>query len=96
MAGDGERDTRRKRFDWESQSHMNNDDQSLVSIFSDDCLSCLLKFFVKPFGRPGGGAPRRTDSGKLQASIISDPATRFQRPFKKDVDHVLVYQSYVC
>ena len=47
-------------------------------------------YFLKPFGRPGGGAPRRTNSGKLQTSIMSDPATRFQRPFKKDVDHVLV------
>ena len=47
--------------------------------------------FIKPFGRPGGGAPRRTNSGTLQTSIVSDPATRFQRPFKKDVDHVMVY-----
>lgn len=50
-----------------------------------------LATFIKPFGRPGGGAPRRTNSGTLQTSIVSDPATRFQRPFKKDVDHVMVY-----
>lgn len=50
-------------------------------------------YFIKPFGRPGGGAPRRTNSGTLQTSIVSDPATRFQRPFKKDVDHVMVYMT---
>ena len=47
-------------------------------------------YFIKPFGRPGGGAPRRTTSGKLQTSIVSDPATKFQPSFKKDVDRVLV------
>lgn len=69
---------------------------TLIQITINPWLVVILEsfinqiFFIKPFGRPGGGAPRRTDSGKLQTSIIGDPATRFQRPFKKDVDHVLV------
>lgn len=74
MTTDGERDTRRKKMEWESQPH-EDDNQSL------------------PFGRPGGGAPRRTTSGKLQTSIVSDPATKFQPSFKKDVDRVLRYKS---
>lgn len=45
------------------------------------------------FGRPGGGAPRRTNSGTLQTSIVGDPATRFQRSCKQDVDRVLRYKS---
>ena len=88
MTGDGERDTRRKKIEWESQSH-EDDNQSLVSP-NDSCLSYLPRSFLKPFGRPGGGAPRRTTSGKLQTSIVSDPATKFQPSFKKDVDRVLV------
>ena len=76
-------------MEWESQPH-EDDNQSLVSILM--ALVCLTHqdYFIKPFGKPGGGAPRRTTSGKLQTSIVSDPATKFQPSFKKDVDHVLV------
>ncbi|XP_065885135.1 uncharacterized protein [Dysidea avara] len=77
---DGERHTRRHRIEWESTSQTEKN-------FDEDYNQTL------PLGKPGGGAPRRTNSGKLQTSIASDPTIRFQRNFKKDVDHVLRYKS---
>ena len=43
-----------------------------------------------PFGRSGGGAPLKTGSGKLQASVKADPDIRFQDRLKKEVNDSLV------
>ena len=43
-----------------------------------------------PFGKPGAGAPRRSDSGNVMASIVADPDTRFQKQLKKEIEHSLV------
>lgn len=42
------------------------------------------------FGRPGGGAPLRTHSGRVAASLKGDPETRFQQQTRKEVEHILV------
>lgn len=43
MTGDGERDTRRKRMEWESQPQV--DDQSLVSIAIIMNVNCIHQSF---------------------------------------------------
>ena len=43
-----------------------------------------------PFGKPGAGAPRRSDSGNVMASIVADPDTRFQKQLKREIEHSLV------
>ena len=43
-----------------------------------------------PFGKPGAGAPRRSDSGNIMASIVADPDTRFQKQLKREIEHSLV------
>ncbi|XP_071036062.1 uncharacterized protein [Parasteatoda tepidariorum] len=42
-----------------------------------------MEGFIKKFGRPGNGAPNRTDSGTIRTQITGDPAIRFQ-----DTQHV--------
>ncbi|XP_065334271.1 uncharacterized protein LOC135935688 isoform X2 [Cloeon dipterum] len=44
-------------------------------------------------GRPGGGAPLRTKSGKLQTILKVDPAIRFQDPAKKCVEIEMRYRA---
>ncbi|GBO22905.1 hypothetical protein AVEN_94329-1, partial [Araneus ventricosus] len=39
--------------------------------------------FIQKFGRPGNGAPNRTESGRIRTQIAGDPAIRFQ-----DTQHV--------
>ncbi|XP_055925847.1 uncharacterized protein LOC129957528 isoform X3 [Argiope bruennichi] len=42
-----------------------------------------LEEFIQKFGRPGNGAPNRTESGRIRTQITGDPAIRFQ-----DTQHV--------
>ncbi|GFQ89203.1 uncharacterized protein TNCT_591642 [Trichonephila clavata] len=42
-----------------------------------------MEEFIKKFGRPGNGAPNRTESGRIRTQITGDPAIRFQ-----DTQHV--------
>ena len=44
------------------------------------------------FGRPGGGAPLRTDSGHVQVALKADADIRFQKQLKKEVEATLVSQ----
>ncbi|XP_019854986.1 PREDICTED: uncharacterized protein LOC100636248 isoform X2 [Amphimedon queenslandica] len=48
--------------------------------------------FYSSFGKPGGGAPRRSDSGNVDASVVADPDTRFQKQLKKEIDQSLRYK----
>ena len=43
-----------------------------------------------PFGKPGGGAPRRSESGTAITTVAADPNTRFQKQLKREVEHSLV------
>lgn len=43
-----------------------------------------------PFGRPGAGAPIRTDSGQMVTSLRADPDTRFQTQLRREVEHSMV------
>ena len=43
-----------------------------------------------PFGRPGGGAPLRTSSGRVMATVEGDPDTRFQKHLSREVENSLV------
>ncbi len=47
-----------------------------------------------PFGRPGGGAPIKSNSGKCVTALVGDPNIRFQKQFKKEIDQTLVI--YIC
>jgi hypothetical protein len=44
-------------------------------------------------GRPGGGAPLRTKSGKLQTFLRVDPSLRFQEPSKNMVEIEMRYRA---
>ncbi|KAL5460451.1 hypothetical protein EMCRGX_G033902 [Ephydatia muelleri] len=44
------------------------------------------------FGRPGGGAPLRTDSGHVQVALKADADIRFQKQLKKEVEATLRYK----
>ena len=46
--------------------------------------------FYNSFGKPGGGAPRCSDSGNVVASVVADPDMRFQKQLKKEIDQSLV------
>lgn len=43
-----------------------------------------------PFGQPGAGAPRRSESGGVVTSLRGDPETRFQKQLKREVEGTLV------
>ncbi|GIY47232.1 uncharacterized protein CDAR_506183 [Caerostris darwini] len=49
----------------------------------DDTEEGTMEEFIKNFGRPGNGAPNRTESGRIRTQITGDPAIRFQ-----DTQHV--------
>ena len=53
--------------------------------FSFHILQQLL-----PFGKPGGGAPLRTESGSLKASLPMDPEIRFQKRDRDQIHDVIV------
>ena len=59
-----------------------------------------------PFGRPGGGAPIKSDSGTFVTALVGDPNIRFQKQLKKEINQtlvnctiiiiVLIYNYYYC
>ncbi|GFY68221.1 uncharacterized protein TNIN_229581 [Trichonephila inaurata madagascariensis] len=49
----------------------------------DETDEASMEEFIKKFGRPGNGAPNRTESGRIKTQITGDPAIRFQ-----DTQHV--------
>ncbi|GFS75327.1 uncharacterized protein NPIL_388681 [Nephila pilipes] len=49
----------------------------------DEKDEASMEEFIKNFGRPGNGAPNRTESGRIRTQITGDPAIRFQ-----DTQHV--------
>lgn len=43
-----------------------------------------------PLGKPGGGAPLRSDSGSLKAAIGLDPEIQFQKRHREQVHNVIM------
>ena len=67
--------TRKRGLQLENTSHINGEQSQDV---------------YYPFGRPGAGAPCRTDSGTVITGLPADPDVRFQKQLKKEVDRTLV------
>ena len=49
----------------------------------------ILQQFL-PFGKPGGGAPLRTESGSVKASLPMDSEIRFQKRDRDQIHDVIV------
>ena len=69
-------------------SHNGSVDTRLGKLDLEDNSSSQRAY--NPFGRPGGGAPIRTQSGKFVTSLAGDPDIRFQKQLKKEVERSLV------
>ena len=48
-----------------------------------------------PFGRPGAGAPCRTESGNVITGFAADPDMRFQKQLRREVEYSLVSEYHI-
>ncbi|XP_035205929.1 uncharacterized protein LOC118180955 isoform X2 [Stegodyphus dumicola] len=54
-----------------------------------------MEVFIRKFGRPGAGAPNRTESGRIRTQITGDPDIRFQdtQDVKLSIENHLRYKK---
>ena len=69
-------------------SKSGNLDARYGKVPDDSCLQDVDLHY--PFGRSGGGAPIKTNSGRLVTAVAGDPDIRFQKQLRREVEQTLV------